>query len=306
MAYMISDQNYVGFFYESGTYASTLGTTLHWPGLVQNHEVDETVTKERIRYTGTGDRNVSQFENSTKDVTGTLSIYPQDWKFLAFALGSNVDAGSPSPYSHVISEVNSDNGNYATSGTKNPFTSFTIEDSHMGPQPGSNNFVRTVVGCMVDSFSVSSAEGEMATVEVNYIAQNVTAGSGERTAITQDTSRPYKWQDFKVHLESGNTIDGLKDVSLTVNNNLVARHYLNGSQVIELPIPTTRDYELSLTLDESTEWTQTLYNTYFLTGSKFNVLFEVNDTARAGSASMLMSLSGCVLDDMSYQHRLKV
>ena len=62
-----------------------------------------------------------KFVDGPRDVTGTLSFFPQDWKFLAFTLGSNVDAGAPSPFTHTMSETNSADGNAFTSGVFCPF-----------------------------------------------------------------------------------------------------------------------------------------------------------------------------------------
>src|SRR3990167_3539006 len=104
MSRFIGDSNKVLFKYESGTYASASGTG-QWIGLVQDHSIDENENTVSLRYLGGGDRNVQAFTDGPREVEGTFTFFPQDWKFLMFALGSNVDAGSPSPYSHTISEV---------------------------------------------------------------------------------------------------------------------------------------------------------------------------------------------------------
>src|SRR3990167_10601262 len=128
MARFVGDQSSVIFIYESGTYATVSGTG-QWIGLVTNHAANEEENVQSIRYAGTGDRNVDLHVTGAYDITGAITYYPQDWKFLALSIGSCVDAGSPSPYTHVISETNSNNGNAFTSGTLNPFFSFTVEDT---------------------------------------------------------------------------------------------------------------------------------------------------------------------------------
>ena len=95
MAIYKADQNQTAFFYESGTYGNLSGGA-HWIGQVMSCTPDEERSTIRNRYQGTGTRNVDQFLFGVRDYTGTLVYNPQDWKFLMFALGSNVDAGSPS------------------------------------------------------------------------------------------------------------------------------------------------------------------------------------------------------------------
>lgn len=297
MARFIGDNNELGIFYESGTYANPTGTTLIWPGLVQSHEIDENPNVIQIRYGNTGNRNVGTFVDGPLDYDGTLSLFPQDWRFVALALGSNVDAGSPSPYTHTISEVNSASGNAFTSGTLNPFWSFTVLDSKRGPATG-ENFNRRIQGCIVNSLTLNGTEGEPISIEVSYMAQSGTFLSGALPTLpTAPTTRPYLWQDVLVHIPSGTVINEVKNFSWTINNNLERRHYLNGSRVASVPIPTNRDYELSLTIDATSERTNTLYNQYFLGGSTFNVLLAIN--ASTGSRSIFVTMSGCKMLDMS-------
>lgn len=290
----ISDQNALGFFYESGTYANASGA-LHWIGEVQDHTIDENTNVIENRFLGTGTRNVDQFVDGAKDYTGTITYYPQDWKMLMFALGSNVDAGSPSPYTHTISEVNSASGNAFTSGTNNPFISFGLEDSHKATGTG-NNFVRTVKGAMVDSLSITSTQGEPISVEVGYIAQDCVYSSGAPTALTATTTRPFLWRDTLVHIPSGTTINNITETTYNFNNGMEGKHYLNGSEVIGVPIPENRTHEVNITLDGNSETTKTFYDQYFLGGSVFNMMLEVN--ASTGSRDMFLVLSGCKLMDM--------
>lgn len=293
----VADQNCVKFLYESGTYANTSGAG-QWIGLVSSHEITDSENVNSIRYVCGGNRNVDIFVDGARDVEGTITYNPQDFKFLAFALGSNVDAGSPSPYTHTISEVNSNNGNAFTSGTLNPFISFTMEDAQV--QADGENFVRTVKGCMVNSFELSASEGEIVECNVNYIGQTNTFSSGNATAVTAATLRPFLWQDVQVSLPSGTAIDEIKSIGITINNNIERRHYLNGSRDTAVPIPLNRDYEVSLTLDGTSERTKTLYDQYFRGGSNFNMMVSVVDSsAGAGSRDAYMVFSGCRITEMS-------
>ncbi len=298
MARFISDQNQLGFLYESGTYGTASGTN-HWIGLVQNSVPAESTGIIQTRYTGTGDRNVDALINGPLDFPGTFTYFPQDWKFLVFAMGSNVDAGSPSPFSHTISEQNNASiSNAFTSGPLNPWLSFTLEEAQQD-NPTGLNFIRTFNGCVVDSMTISASQGEIYTVEVNYIAQTATFTSGAVTSLTETTTRPFLWSDTQLHIPSGTVYDALLDLSWTINNNMLAPHYLNGSREISVPVPENREYELSVTFHGTSQRTKTLYETNFLGGSLFNAMLEVTAAeAGAGSRDMFMVMSGCKILSM--------
>ena len=115
-------------------------------GAVQNHSPDANTNQQPIRYVGGNDRNVDLFVEGALDHPGTIEFFPQDWKTLALAMGSNVDAGSPSPYLHNITEHVSASGNAFTSGVKNPFVSFTLVDQQK--TIAGSNFNREVSGLL--------------------------------------------------------------------------------------------------------------------------------------------------------------
>ena len=229
-----ADNNQVVLLFNSGTYATASGAG-QWPGLVQSHEIDEDMGVIETRFTGNSDRNVGQFIDGPTVFAGTLTTQPQEWQLLKYTLGKNVDAGSPSPYTHTITEVNNEN---VDTEIGEAFPSFTLEDSHADWIAASGvNFVRTVKGCMIDSLTLSLAEGEIVSLEANYIANDVTYASGAVTAVTADTAVPFKWQHFVVHIPSGTVINQIKEATITVNNNLEAPHYVNGSRAAGVPIP---------------------------------------------------------------------
>lgn len=297
MARLVADQNFTCLINESGTYGSVSGTG-QWLGNVQSFDPDENTGIMQVRYQGTSTRNVNQFVNGPLDFTGTLSYYPQDWRMLLYALGSCVDAGSPSPYTHVISELNSGSSAANISGADNPFTSFSIEHSQKAVGAG-NNFVRTYNGCVVNSFTLNAANGEAVSCDVDWVAQNCVFSSGAPTAATEDTTRPYIWSDVRVHVPSGTVVDAVRNASLTISNNLDARHYDNGSRVIKVPVPGNREYSIELTMDGTSEYTKTFFDQRFLggAGSTFNVMLEVN--ASTGSEAAYFVFSGCTLTEMS-------
>ncbi len=291
MATIYNDQTQLAFFYEPDTYGigSQPGTP-QWIGMVQDHNPDENINNIQIRYQGSTDRNVDAFANGALDFTGTFNYFPQDWKFLGFAIGSideTVAAGS-----HVISETNSDDLLYA--GSTHSLISFTLEDSKKGAggEVG-KNFIRTFGGCMVDSLTTTFTQGEIVNVEIGYMAQTGSLGSGTVIAVTPTTTRPYLWSDTQLQIPSGTTFDNPTEITFTINNNLGPGHYLNGSREIKEPNPLNRDYELGITLAMDNVNGKTLYN-HFISGTEFNVMVQSIGTP----GSLFLVLSGCKVDDM--------
>ncbi len=298
MAYYVSDQNTVAMIYSSGTYAIPSGTaaTGQWIGLVQSHSVDEDLTVKDVRFTGTATRNVDKFVDGVINVTGDLSYIAQDFRMLQFALGSVYDGGSPSIYTHSISELNSNSANAYTSGTTNPFIDFNIEDI----QKSSNKVTKkTVKGAQVDTFDISWAEDDFVTCDISYIAQQVNPASGTAFVAAEDSTIPYMSHMVQVQIPSGNTLlQGVKEGTISINNNLVPQHRGTGSKEIQFSVPTNRDYEVTLSLDkDSATINDNLYQKYFQSGAavtEFNMIIDINDrSAGVGSRDIQFIFSGC-------------
>lgn len=290
------------FKWESGTFGSQSGAAI-WLGLVTDATPDENTNVIPVRYMGTDSRNVSQWIDGAKDVSVSLSYHPQDWRGAVTALGENTDAGSPSPYTHVVAELSAGSLPPFTSGPLTQFPSYTLELGKKAVGTG-RNFVRTLTGVTTDTWTLNGTQGEMLTVDVDAIAQDAVLTTGALTAITEVTTRPFLWRDVRLHIPSGTVIQEMKSFSLSVNNNLEAPHYLNGSQTIAPPIPTMRDYEFTTTLDSVDNNSKTFWESYLIggsafeqgeAGSEFNMMLEVN--ADTGSRDAFFILSGCKLID---------
>ena len=294
MPFFMGDQNQLGFKYESGTYTNASGGE-QWIGQIQDHTLTEEENISSIRYLGIGTRNVDNFLLGNRDVKGKFSYYPQDWKMLGYALGSCVDGGSPSPYTHTIAEVESDDGWYGVSGTMNTFPSMTLVDSKSALGTG-NNFIRTIKGAMIDKISISASQGEVVKVDVDYMGQSVDFSSGAKGSISIPTNDAFIYSDIRLSIPSGTTICEVKEATFSINNNMEAKHYLCGSREAKTIMPGKREYELSATLDMTSENGKTIYESYFKGGSLFNSIFEVTRTA--GSRDAFFFLSGCRVTEM--------
>lgn len=283
----IGDSNQLAFQFESGVYGIASGAR-QWIGLVQDHSAKEGAGVEQIRFQGNYSRGVGLFTDGKLEYAGTFTMYPQDFKFLAFALGSTQNLTG----SHLIRETNSNDTNYAV--PAQTLSSFTLEDSKKTAATGSN-FIRTLKGCMVDSFKLTMAEGEIASVDVDYKAQSVVYSSGAVTTVTSRTTKPYMWSDISIHLPSGTKLTNCTEYSLTINNNLESRFPLNGSRTIEQVIPLNRDYEVAATFLMDSDNAGSLYSNYYINGNSFNSMAELK--AVAGSCYIIMS--GCRITDMA-------
>ena len=300
MTIFVSDQNQVVFQYESGTYASPSGASGQWLGLVQSHDAQDNENVQEFRFTGVSNRNVGMFADGPRDYAGTITFYPQDFKMLGFTLGSILDA-SGAITRHTISELNSD-GRYAYTsgaGVLASFPSFTIKDSKKGLTDGTHQ-IRTYNGCVVDSYKISASEGEPVTVEVNYMAQSLTLGSKTTDIVNifnRDTTRPYMWNDVTFELPDGTSMNEVKNIGLTINNNLKSRHYVNGSRVAQVFIPTNRTYEVGASIDATDTWAKVLYEQYWQGGSTFNS--ALNFIINSASEFHTIIMSGCRMTAMT-------
>lgn len=287
---LVADQNKVSLFYESGTLASASGGAF-WAGMVQNHSLSESNGIINVRYAGNLSRDVAQFVDGPTEYGGTLEFYPQDWRMLKFAMGSCYDAGSPSPFTHTYTAVNSNVSCAEIAGRVLP--TFSIED-FQGFVAGSN-FVRTIKGCTTDSLSISTSEGAPITCSVSYKAQSVAYSSGAASSITGgpgSTLVPFMWQHTKVQLPSG-TAYAPKNVTLTISNNLAVPNYVDATRNISDLIPQNREYSLALTLNGDAELTKTIYDSYWVGGSEFNCL--ISSIISTGSRAVYFTCSGCKL-----------
>ncbi|MHA1868746.1 MAG: phage tail tube protein [Candidatus Heimdallarchaeaceae archaeon] len=292
MTKYLADQNQLAFLYEPDTYGvgSNPGTP-QWIGLVQDHTPDETTNVISIRYQGSTDRNVDVFADGALDYTGTFTYYPQDWKFLGFAIGSIDETATAG--SHVITETNSNDLLYAGSTMSLP--SFTLVDSKNIGVAGSN-FERVFKGCKVDSYGITWTQGEPVSCEVGYIAQIGSLSTASITPVTPTTTRPYMWSDTKFYISGTlytGSISNFTDASLTITNNLEPKHYVNGSRMIAELLPQNRDYEFTATMTMDSTTAKHLYDGY-IAGSEF-----VTNISTIGTpGSVFITLSGCKITDM--------
>ena len=90
--------------HESGTYAFASGTG-QWAGQVTENSIDDNENKLVNNYLGTASRNFGEIDQGPNDVTGTLTLHPQDMRFAFWAIGSGADGAAGSKVSHKVVET---------------------------------------------------------------------------------------------------------------------------------------------------------------------------------------------------------
>ena len=299
MSRYVSDQNKVVMKHESGTYTFTSGNGV-WIGQVISNDITDTENLIETRYLGTGSRSFGELVGGARDVTGTVTYHPQDMRLPFWTIGSVWEGGTTNFY-HCVAQISTDVQQCVwTSGTGQISApqSFTLEDSKQAPGTG-RNFIRTIIGCVPDSTTITATQGEKVTVECNYIGQSLLHSSGATTSVTALTTTPYLWSDCKLTM-IGSVMDTVKEVSIEINNNTEAPHYVNGSRVIGAPFRLNRNITMNVTADLDCDDADLLYTDLYKANGSFNVEFDMNkDSATAGSMHAVFCLSGCKISDFT-------
>ena len=301
MVRFTNDQNKVVILLESGTYGNPSGLG-QWPGLVQSHAFTESQNVIPIRNLGQATRNVSTQENGPLDIEGTMSLFPQDWRFLGYALGSiTITSGTAQAgnYRYIMSEQDSNTRASAfTSGTFNPYISFSVEESRTGAIANRNS-VRTFKGAIINIHTINITQSEPIVVDLGLIAQTGSFSSGTSTAVTAETNRPYLWNDATWQVPGGTNVTPVKSWSFEINNNFTGPHYINGVRTIDVPYPANRDYSVSVTQDMDSSTIGSFYDIYYLGGSQFNAVMDINYSNNTiGSHRATITMSGCRITEM--------
>jgi len=301
MGIMGADLNRTAMAYESGSYGNATGTGF-WPGRVQNfNPSDDSQGVQRLRYHNGTSRNVSKSIIGDENYGGVLDFFPDDWKMLMYTLGNGSDTttGSPAYYTHTLSELNSDDSNPFTSGTRNPFSSFALESSQMFATD--SNLVRLYGGCVVDSLKITADQNTPIVCSASIKAQSMTYDSGAPVyTVAEPTGRPQITSDTEIHLPSGTAMP-FKSWNLTINNGFARdkAHICNGSRVMAAPKPENRGYVFNAIMDAESTQAKRLYGIW-KSGGDVQINGAIKIKSRYGntaSGTHWITMSGCDIDD---------
>jgi len=271
---------------EGGTYKAGMTGTQQWFGYMTEdgaHAPDESEGYEFIRYIGGGNRNVDTILLGPTEYTGTIRVDKlQEITMAPYAFGKLAQAGSPTS-TRTVTESGA-------------LPSFAFEDAQ--DAVAGSHFRREYSGVKVNRYTLSCNEAEELVQEIEYIAGSRTLDTSAKTSVTASTNIPYQWDDFKIVI-SGGGIDGnvntMKEFSWSLNNNLDAQHYLNGTRNVGEPIGGNRDYEFTATFHATAGSAYDYYNKFFLNGSDMNIDLQCFRTS--GTDDFIITMSGCRMFD---------
>ena len=315
MSRYVSDQNKVAFIHESGTYAGSTHPELFanectWLGQVQDLSITEAENRIENRYLGAASRDFESFVDGPIDITGTLTYNPQDFNLFAHAIGSVYEVSGGGIPQLTVTPTNSDSWqNPFVSGTGKASTlpfCFSLEDSKQ--TPGTNaNLNRLIRGCVINTATLNLNQGEKASIDIDFMANHITYGEGTTTSIgSNDFNRPYLWEDATLQISDadgnlGSYVNTAKSITLEINQNVVAPHYINGSRNVAEPFMGNREYTLTVSADMDSTL-RMFYDDFYKGGSKFSAELDmaVDPTLQgfAGSQHVVFYMSGCRVVDM--------
>ena len=298
MGRFLAGKNQTSFQFESGTYGTVSGAT-QWPGEVQGFDPSDTENIQRIRYHGTNTRNLAKSVPGVKDYGFTFEQFPQHFKFLMLALGncSDTTTGSPTYYSHVLTQLTSCEQSPVVSGPKCPFTSFSMESAQQC-NPTGGNLNRLYNGCNVNSYTLAKTDNSAPLVEtVEVLAQSRTFSSGAPTftSLTEITRRPHAPFDSILHFPSGTSMDA-KTWEFNYGNNFDkdGSHVSNGSRNPNAAAATETNITVSWAMDGDSAHAARLFGLFENGGlSQENVAIQVNNYGNAASGMAWITVSGC-------------
>lgn len=312
-----SDMNKVVYLFESGTYAGSMspllfsGPACSWLGQVQDLSINEAEGKIETRYLGASSRDFEEFTDGPIDITGTLTYNPQDMNLFFHALGSvyEVPDGTSTNVLYVSGTSSNSQQNPFVSGTATdpmlPYC-FGLEDSKQTPGTGAN-FIRLIRGCVINTATLNLAQGEKASVDIDWIANHIVPASGVTTTLGSNVfNRSYLWSDASlviggVGAAPGSTVNTAKSIALEVNQNVTPPHYLNGSRTAAAPYMGNRNYTLTVTADMD-DTLRAFYEKFYKGGSDFHGTLDlaVDPILEGviGSQHVTFNMSGCIVTSM--------
>jgi len=229
--------SYVNYGFESTYGTVTTGTRIF--GLGQ--KITHTRRNNMERLFGLSNRNAQA--NVAKRYEGTASVefVLSNASFFRAVLGKVADAGSgPSSYTHTYTE------NITNSSPYDPrVPSFSILTA---TEMGTNDEVVALIGCKVNSMTLTAAENELVRVrlEVPYKTETMT-NTGIGSAVV-DTESPFAFEHGLVEFTGGGgSIGVVTSFELTLNNNLEGLWGLS-SRYKSVDVELRREYNIRMTV----------------------------------------------------------
>jgi hypothetical protein len=267
--------------------------------------VDAQVSVDTEFVNALGAREALSSAGKKVTVKGTIEGAFQTGQMLAYALGVDVQSGA-GPYTHYM--------NYKTAAAA-PVEIATLPSFTMSVTRGYNSAnytVETYTGCRINQLQFKTTLDEVATVTIDFIAQNVSTvySSGTESPIhSANELHPLQYQSMKI---AGTAVNEVQGWTLTINNNLQAI-YEQGNQLIVDLVNGKLDIDVQGTViyasDENWQWSNiTNTSTPFTFGgvasqqaptlSTAIVLISSNGAASTASRSLTVALTNAAITEL--------
>ena len=231
-------QSYIQYGWEA-TYGSETGTYNKVFGSGQT--ATPTLRNNFTKISGVGDRNITTAVAGKFEGAARVECNMANPWWIKAVLGSTpADAGS-TPYTHTYSESDT-------------LTSFSIE---IGNELGATDSVRSLLGCVVNSCTLSCAVGEPVKLSFDILYSDEAEDSTLDGTPATESFDTYFFQQGTLTI--GSAVTAMQTVNLTINNN-VELTYGIGSRTAVGAIPKKREYNLSFTAAyEDDDWLELAY-----------------------------------------------
>jgi hypothetical protein len=216
--------SYVNYGFENTYGTASTGTRTFGHGVKITH--DRKNTMERLY--GLGSRNAAATIAKKFEGTADVEFILSNGSFFRAVLGDVADAGS-GPYTHTYTETN-------------VIPSFSILS---GTEIGTNDEVTALLGCKVNTMTMTSAVGEAVKVRLNCLYQNETLATSGISSQVAETELPFTFASGTLSL--GGTIGNVQSIELTVNNTIEGLWGL-GSRLKTAEIEKIREYNFSMSV----------------------------------------------------------
>lgn len=220
MAYHGHD-SYVTYGKET-SFGQKAAAPTNWIGIVQSFSPEES-NNLQSQY-GLGSRNIMQSKIGTKTYEGSVEYLVQDIDLFEFVLGSKTDDGAGT----------------ITYNEANDLPSMTFASGFLG----ATDFIRTYVGCKLDTLTLTAEKEEALTAEAEFIAKDMEVGTNG-TAPVADTSSYFSFYEGKVSI-NGVEQALVEQFELEISNNLEGLFAINGEMTVARIQEGNREYALTM------------------------------------------------------------
>ncbi len=252
----------------------TKATTLKWLGLISEFGVEQSNNSDPRRTLGKrAPAMIRQGGVSTEfSITGGV----QNPILMYYALGKVTTVGASAPYVHTMTMT----------GEADTMPSFTLQNN-MPNVP----FCRNLLGCKVDTMTLTASVNEALEIEIEGMAQSVVEESTPAT-VTADVSTNYFM--FYEGTIKFNTVTNpnVTEFEVELSNGLESRFTLNGSKFPVRIEEKSSEVTGSITVD----FIDKQMYLDFLAGTKMDIELTFIDSGNPTGHKFVLTLPQCVYD----------